>query len=91
MKLSPQNLADCYTLAEIEAKIIFYQEAMDNAVVKEYKKDTGQGRQDVQAADIDKIEEILSAWIRAKAIKTGTAGIKAFKIAYNPPRSGGVC
>lgn len=69
--LNPQALCQLYTLEQIQAKVDYYQEQLDNAVVKSYDKDSTQGRQKVESADIDKIESILSVWLEALRCKKG--------------------
>ncbi len=87
-KLSPDSLANCFTLVQIEEKITFYADALHDATVEQYDKDTGQGRQKVIAAQMDKIESSLQAYLKAKEILTGEAGIIMATLDYNPKRSG---
>lgn len=72
--LSPKTLCRNYTLTQIEAKITFYEEQLDNATVRMYDKDTSQGRQKVESADIEKIESLLQTWLAAKECKNGVSG-----------------
>ena len=73
-KLSPKSLCRNYTLTQIETKITFYEEQLDAATVKLYDKDTSQGRQRVESADIEKIESLLQTWLAAKECKSGVGG-----------------
>ena len=72
--LNPKTLCRNYTLAEIETKITFYEEALEGATVRMYDKDSTQGRQKVESADIEKIESLLQAWLAAKDCKSGVGG-----------------
>ena len=69
--LNPQTLCNIYTLAEIETKITFFMDQMERATVKEYRKDSTQGMQNVESAEIAHIEKILQSWLKAKECKTG--------------------
>ena len=69
--LNYKTLCRLYTLSQIEAKIIFYTEALEGATVESYDKDTTQGRQKVTSAPIEKIESLLAVWLKAKECITG--------------------
>jgi len=71
-KLNPYTLSKIYTLSEIETEIAFYKDQLQKATVRSYDKDTTQGRQKVESAEIDKIADILQAWIKAKDYISGT-------------------
>ena len=89
-KLSPKTLCRLYSLEEIETKITYYQEALDNAIVRMYDKDSSQGRQKVESADIDKIESILQAWLAAKECKTGVGGVQIVSKNFRTNNRGGI-
>ena len=86
--LNPQTLCNLYTLEQIETKITFYMEQLDGATVRLYDKDTTQGRQKVESADIDKIEEILQAWLKAKECKAGVGGVVIVSGNFRTPNRG---
>ena len=69
--LNYKTLCRLYTLEQIETKITFYEEQLDGATVRMYNKDTSQGTQKVESADIGKIEELLAVWLKAKECITG--------------------
>jgi hypothetical protein len=89
MKLSPADLADIYTLEEINTKITYYMEALEGATVKQYDKDTSQGSQSVESVSMTQIQDVLAIWIKAKQIKTGNGGVKIFSGNYAPKRPNG--
>ncbi len=72
--LNPKTLCRNYTLEQIETKITFYTEQLEGATVKMYDKDSSQGRQKVESADIEKIESLLQVWLSAKDCKNGVGG-----------------
>jgi hypothetical protein len=72
--LNWKTLCNLYTLEQINEKITLYQSQLESAMVKMYDRDTTQGRQKVESADIEKIESILQAWMKAKECKTGVSG-----------------
>lgn len=88
--LDRATICEEYTLAEIEAKITIYTDALENAIIKMYDKDTGQGRQKVESADIDKIESLLAVFIRAKAWCTGNAGTNITSANFQGTRRSGL-
>ena len=80
--LSPQTLCNLYSLEQIEAKVTFYQEQLDNATVKMYDKDSSQERQKVESAEIDKIESILQSWLKAWELKKGMRSVRIVSANY---------
>ena len=88
--LSPKTLCRLYTLEQIEAKITHYQEALDGAVVRMYDKDTTQGRQKVESADIEKIESLLQTWLAAKECKSGLGGVQVVSQNFRTNNRGGI-
>ena len=69
--LNPQTLCNIYTLEQIEAKITIFESALERATVRMYDKDSTQGRQKVESEEIQRIESILQAWLKAKECKLG--------------------
>ena len=69
--LNPQTICNLYTATEILAKIKIYEEALEGAVTKYYMHDSTQGNQKVEAAEMDKIESVLSVYMKAYELKTG--------------------
>lgn len=74
ISLNPYTLSQNYSLSSIEEKITFYSDQLDKATVKSYNKDSSQGTQRVESADIERIGEILQVWLSAKQHLAGTAG-----------------
>ena len=75
-KLNPQTICNIYTLVQIQEKVDGFLEALEGSVTKEYDKDTSQGRQKVESADMDKIESVLSVWMKALELKKGLGGVR---------------
>ena len=74
--LNPQVICNLYTLEEIKAKIDTYNEALEKAVTEYYDFDSTQSRQKVQSAQMDKIESVLSVYMKALACKKGVSGTR---------------
>ena len=74
--LNPQTICNIYTQIQIQEKVDGFLEALEGAVTKEYDKDTSQGRQKVESADMDKIESVLSVWMKALELKKGLGGVR---------------
>ncbi len=88
--LNPQTIARLYTLSEINVKITLYQDALDGSVVKSYNKDSSQGSIRVESADVDKIESILQAWLKAKEILSGLGGTQIVSGNFTDRRRAGI-
>ena len=88
--LSPKSLCRQYTLEQIEAKIVLYQDALDGAVVESYDKDTSQGRQKVVSAQIEKIESQLQVWLGAKECKSGVGGVQIVSANFRAANRGAI-
>ncbi len=88
--LSPKSLCRQYTLEQIEAKIIYYQESLDGAVVESYDKDTSQSRQKVVSAQIEKIESQLQAWLGAKECLSGIGGVQIVSANFRAANRGAI-
>ena len=86
--LNPQTLCNLYTVDQIDTKITFFMEQLEGATVRLYDKDTSQGRQRVESADIEKIEQILQAWLKAKECKTGVGGVVIVSGNFRTPNRG---
>ncbi len=86
--MNPRILAQKYTLDEIEEKIEFYMEQVEGATVASYTKDTTQGSQKVDSADIDKIQELLDLWMNAYGIKSGHTFARTVSINFKSSRGG---
>lgn len=69
--LNPQTLCNLYTLVEIQAKVDLWLDNMERAAVRLYDKDSTQGRQKVESEEIQRIESILQAWLKALECKKG--------------------
>ncbi len=88
--LNPKSLCRNYSLIQIETKIAFYQDAIDQATVEEYSKDSSQGSQRVRSARIENIAEQLQAWLSAKECKTGVGGVQIVSGNFTDRRRGGI-
>ena len=86
--LNPQTLCNLYTADQIDTKIAFYMEQLEGATVRLYDKDTSQGRQRVESAAIEKIEQILQAWLKAKECKSGVGGVVIVSGNFRTPNRG---
>lgn len=80
--LSPNTLCNLYTLEQIESKVTFYQEQLDGATMKSYDKDTSQGRQKVESAEINRIADILQSWLKAWELKKGMGGVNIVSVNF---------
>ena len=80
--LSSQTLCNLYTLEQIESKVTFYQEQLDNATVKSYNKDSSQGSQKVESAEINRIADILQSWLKAWELKKGMRSVRIVSANY---------
>ena len=72
--LSARTICRNFNITQINAKIDFYVQAIEDATVKLYDKDTTQGRQRVESADLKDIESLLQVWLSAKDCKNGVGG-----------------
>lgn len=88
--LSSQTIARLFTLSEINVKITLYQDALDGAVVKSYAKDSSQGSQRVESAEIDKIESLLQTYLKAKEILSGLNGTQIVSGNFQDRRRGAI-
>lgn len=88
--LNPHTIARLFSLSQIETKIALYQDALDGAVVKSYAKDSSQGSQRVESADIDKIESLLQTYLKAKSILSGLNGVQIVSGNFNDRRRLGI-
>ena len=87
MSLQAQEIADNFTLIQIEARITSLLTAIDNAEqsLSDSFSDT-QASQTVKRQTLDKLNDSLSLWLKAKSILTGATSSTAELIAgkYNP-------
>jgi hypothetical protein len=87
LTLQPQDIADNFTLVQIEARITAIMTAIANAEqsVSDSFQDT-QASQTVRRQTLENLNNTLAVWLKAKSILTGatssTAEILAGK--YNP-------
>lgn len=86
--LNPYLLSKQYTLAQIEEKITFYLQAIEDATIKKYTKDTTQGNQSVEAADITALSELLNCWMKAKDLLTGGGTCNIVSATFSNPCNG---
>lgn len=85
--LQPSDIADNYTLAEIDAEIVKIRAAIDLA--RQSKADQFNDMQAGQKVNRQKLEDLnseLAVYLRARGIKTGADSATADLIAakYNP-------
>ncbi|GAH08779.1 unnamed protein product [marine sediment metagenome] len=88
--LNPKTISRLFTLNEIETKITFYTEALEGATVKSYNKDSSQGSQRVESADLDKIESLLQVYLKAKEILSGVGGTQIVSGNFQDRRRGAI-
>ncbi len=88
--LNPETIARLFTLSEIETKITTFNDALEGAVVKSYAKDSSQGSQRVESAEIDKISELLQVYLKAKEIISGLNGVKIVSTNFTDRRRGAI-
>ena len=88
--LNPKTLCRLYTLEQIETKITFFEEQLEGATVRQYDKDTTQGRQRVESADITDIASILQVWLKAKECKLGLNGTRIVSGNFTTNNRGGI-
>ena len=88
--LNATTIARLFTLSEIEVKIQFYTDALEGATVRSYNKDSSQGSQRVESAEIDKIESLLQTYLRAKEILSGIGGVKIVSTNFTDRRRAGI-
>jgi len=79
-----------FTLNEIETKITFYTDALEGATVRSYAKDSSQGSQRVESAEIDKIESLLQVYLKAKEILSGLNGTQIVSHNFQDRRRGAI-
>ena len=73
--LNYSTICNSKTLEEIQTKVTFWEDALENAIVRAYDKDSQQGRQKVESAELDKIESVLSVYQKALECKQGLGGV----------------
>lgn len=82
---SAYDIADIYTLEQIDAKIASYQSALDGAMDGSYSLDSTQGRQSKTTSAPIETSTLLSIWIKARRIKAGTyEGTQCMHVNYTP-------
>ena len=87
INLQPQDIADSYTIAEIEAEIVLIKSAIRNA--RESVSDNfqdGQANQSVRRQTLENLNSELAIYLKAKNILSGTTSSAAELIGadYNP-------
>lgn len=83
--ITANQIANMYTLVQIQAKIAEYQSMLDSSLQGSYSLDTTQGRHSVTTSDPQKIESLLAIWMQAYEIKTGTyTGAQLTHVNYTP-------
>lgn len=83
--MTAYQVAEYYTLAEIDAKIVEYQDAYDASLMGGYRLDTTQGAQSRTPPDPARLSEALALWLKARAIKSGTyTGTQIIHANYTP-------
>ena len=86
--LNPYLLSKQFTSVQIDAKITFYLTAIEDATIKRYNKDTTQGSQSVESADISALTELLNVWIKAKDILSGGGTCNIISATFSNPNCG---
>jgi len=71
-QLQPSDIADCYSLAEIETRISEIKSAVSDATnIANYKFDDMQASQSVRSQTLKDLREELAVYVKAKNILTG--------------------
>lgn len=86
--LNYYTICQTHTLAQIEERISFYQSALEDATVKKYAKDTTQGVQSVESAELPGLESLYQTYLQAKLCKTGQAGPNVISGTFNHSKRG---
>lgn len=87
IQLQPSDIAEAYTLAEIEAEITAIKAAISNARDSMSDKFAdGQADQQVRRQSLDKLNSELAIYLKAKNILAGTTSSTAELISgdFNP-------
>lgn len=87
MAIQPQDIADSFSLTEIQAKITSILSAIANAEQSMSDKfQDGQADQSVRRQSLPDLYDTLGLWVRAKNILAGTTSSAAELIGanYNP-------
>jgi len=87
MAIQPQDIADNFSLADINAKITSIMSAISNAEQSMSDKfQDGQADQTVRRQSLSDLYDTLGLWVRAKNILAGTTSSTAELIGadYNP-------
>ena len=83
--ITAKQIANMYTLVQIEKQIATYQSMLDSSLQGGYGLDTTQGRLSVNVSDPSKIESLLALWMDAYDIKTGQyTGAQLTHVNYTP-------
>lgn len=90
LQLQPKDIAACFTLVEIQARIdeiLIAIQAAESSIMDQF--DDMQARQKVQRQNITELNNSLSVWVKAKNIKTGsdTAVADVISADYIPGRT----
>lgn len=87
LALQPQDIADNFTLVQIEARITSLLTAIENAEqsAQDQFSDT-QASQNVKRQSLTALNDTLGIWLKAKSILTGSENSSADLISakYNP-------
>jgi len=70
--MTAYDIAECYTLEEIDTQIASLKDAYTGAAGGGYTLDTTQGRQSVTVSSVKDVSRELGLWLKARRIKTGT-------------------
>ena len=87
MSLQAIDICNFYTQEQIETKIAFYQDAIDNAAVsKSDQFQDMQASQKVERQSVTELKNFLALWLKAWSLKTGNDSATAEIIVadYNP-------
>ena len=83
--ITAKQIANMYTLVQIEKQIATYQSMLDSSIGGGYTLDTTQGRHSVTPTNPNKIESLLALWMDAYDIKTGQyTGAQLTHVNYTP-------
>ena len=77
--LSPSDIIEIYTLAQIETKITELQAAYEDAMgPASYSLDDIQSKQSVKNKSLEEIGSALQVWIKAKNLLSGNSRTKFY-------------
>jgi hypothetical protein len=87
IQLQPQDIADNFSLVQIDAEIVLIRAAINNArEMRDYQFDDMQARQKVARQTLSELNSELAIWLKARSILTGADSgyAEIIPVEYNP-------